>query len=144
MNKEVTCEDCIGYEICCNWSVIKNGDDLHICSVFKNKRLFAELPCEIGSTLYKVVYNTTACNRCKDYGDFFGCCDKGYEMFPAFIPDYVSDKPICPKHSLKINTLKKVSLAEITDLMPLIGFSVFLDKTSAKRAIEEYLKVEVR
>ena len=46
MNK---CENCIHFECCCKW----HSED---CRFFKDKSLFAELPCKVGTTLY-FLYN---------------------------------------------------------------------------------------
>lgn len=41
-----TCEDCIHYYVC------YEGPDRSVCSLFKDKSRFIELPCSVGDTVY--------------------------------------------------------------------------------------------
>lgn len=51
-----TCKDCINYTKCCN-SFLKDfcmvlDPEREICSIFKDRSRFVELPCKVGDTVY--------------------------------------------------------------------------------------------
>lgn len=58
-----TCEDCIHYYVC------YEGLDRFVCSLFKDKSKFIELPCSIGDTVYEIqdTINRHLCENCKCY-----------------------------------------------------------------------------
>ena len=48
----IKCENCIHDQVC---EMIGTGTMMGTCSKYKDKSLFVELPCEIGSKIYLIV-----------------------------------------------------------------------------------------
>lgn len=48
------CKDCIYFPMCKNIAVGNSTLTSEACEVFADKSLFVELPCKIGSTVYRI------------------------------------------------------------------------------------------
>lgn len=102
------CENCIHYELCL-WQ--KGGVNLMIlndCDHFKDKSLFVELPCAIGTTIYELNFEKEEpCSWCKHdhsgFGDYI--CDLDYDHYPQ-VKDLLSGEKICPQFQMTIIDFK--------------------------------------
>lgn len=70
----MTCKDCIHFEVCEAKDTEFTGlpfsianDNCSACPYFKDKLLFAKLPCKVGETLYCISYNDNIQFFVKEY-----------------------------------------------------------------------------
>ena len=104
----MNCNNCIHFDLCYSHYDLRRFDG---CAAFKSKDLFIELPCKIGSTVYKSIYCATGNNEC--------FC----ELSP------------CSKCNRRVHWIiaTKMKLSYLDK----IGISVFLTKEEAEKSLKE-------
>lgn len=116
------CENCIHYEVCCEWNekFIKHrmgmGDGC-VCKNYKDKSLFVELPCKLGDTIW-----------CKD--EYF---DESYEIVERVITSFMLFKNTIQFYAGKPSNLGWVRAYDITDF----GKTVFFTKEDIQKKDQE-------
>ena len=125
-----SCKDCINYTECCNSFLKDYGMTLdperEICSIFKDRSRFVELPCKVGDTAWIIV-------RYKNGNDHF------YTGIVTGV--HVTDRKTiyklpCKRFNyivirfLQTDSLKHINFNEI-------GKTVFFTKEQAEQALKE-------
>ena len=107
--------------------------------------LLLRLPCGVGTTIYKVENNATACGECNDFESGYGyrcddyCDNKNvHDEDGCYIsnPQY-ADKPLCQKHFFEVNEYTMNSVDEIFRWRDSFGKTVFLAREEAEAKLEE-------
>lgn len=93
----MTCKDCLCSDVCIETrdqiqmlAYQSRNDVEKVCSNFKDKSRFVELPCKVGDTLYKVWY--LPCHNGETYSDSYNCsgcedeCDLKKTIFEFKVP----------------------------------------------------------
>lgn len=138
----MTCKDCIHYDVCGGYTLSDlDCDVFHYaregrtdeipdieerCSGFKDKSRFVELPCKVGSTIYRIDERSKHCSHHGEYYDEFYCrncrfllngdCDSRKEPY--------------------IYEIKNAKAQTILGNEHLIGTRAFLTRDEAEKALE--------
>lgn len=69
----MTCKDCIHYDVC-YWFKNYGADEYCVdCRKFKDKSRIVELPCKVGSTIYRIDMTSQPCSHEGEHYDEFYC-----------------------------------------------------------------------
>lgn len=60
----MTCEDCIHYDACADTDNLFSKIVERDCNYFKDASRFIELPCKLGTKVYRVLYLITSDDEC--------------------------------------------------------------------------------
>lgn len=135
------CENCIHYEVCDHYHMatdtgeyayqnidLEEREDVEeICDHFKDKSLFVELPCKVGTECFEILKN---CFKCKyhKYSVF-----KGYICEAKKVLDEVDFDKDCKYTIVKGIFGTTISFLNIKDF----GKTVFLTKEEAEARLKE-------
>lgn len=66
-----SCKDCLHVDVCKSKDIF---GDMPVCSHFKERSRFVELPCKVGDTVYvKMQFGGYAEGKVRDYSYFISC-----------------------------------------------------------------------
>lgn len=116
-----TCEDCIHYDLCRKYFYV--GE---LCGGFEDKSKFLELPCPIGTDLYRIDSRNKPCSFKSHHKDEWYCmnvlncneqCDSGKEYY--------------------IYEIKNADAMTILGNAKYFGTRIFLTREEAEKKLEE-------
>lgn len=118
-----TCENCLHYDVCLN----AFGDCLYkTCDSFKDKAKFIELPCPIGTDLYRIDSRQNPCSFRNHHKDEWYCMNvlNCYEECDSCEEYYIFE-------------IKNASAMTILGNSDLFGIRAFLTREEAEKKLEE-------
>lgn len=119
-----TCHDCIHMSVC------KHVNNVFpICKYFQDKSKFIELPCPIGTDLYRIDSRTIPCHRGKRERDEYSCQN--------FLHCYLNNE--CDlREEYYIFEMENADAMTILGNQKYFGTRVFTSREEAEKRLEEF------